>query len=634
MKSSNLSMSSLTVILYLAAVLDSSVPLRLNDLAFPQDDLQEAVKSILSEYFVSNHSAVIVLRSARTGFDLEQLHSDILDRVMAQTSTSIAFMFPTTTSGLSQRPCFYNLLLIDGYLAFQTVIKQIDPDRNEFGGRFLFVMTSADRVEKVTLHSMFSTLWSNNIVNVLVITKQYGEILMYSYFPYSADHCEYTEPVLVDRWDSGWDNINLFPNKLENLYGCPMRIASFDYPPFTMIARNSCSGELRLIGYEGFLIDTIARKFNFSVELVVPEGNPQWGVIENNTALSGAFKMIVNLEVNLSVGGYSVREERVALMEPSVTYHVVSLMLAVPPGRPYTAFEKLFRPFTLITWLMIALYLLLGCLCIVVLRFYPNSIRNFTYGRRTGSPLINMLNSFFGGALVRTPARNFARTLLFMWMYYSFVMRSLYTGSLYEFLQQNKTFSHISSIEHLESEGIPYLISDTFKAFLTAYPQVLRRTQPLEDNPPAEIFHNLKRGRLNAAVLATHDYIAWYNERYFREGVVHLADDVLLQQPICLYFPKRNCLTHPVNLQIENIKVSGLLGYWMHQYVGYRFYKRTKRTQKARNHQHSPKVLTNEHLAGCYQALVWLLALSAGIFALELASTRFHWLRMVFERIE
>ncbi|KAL9695114.1 hypothetical protein quinque_014399 [Culex quinquefasciatus] len=156
------------------------------------DDLEEAVESVLSEYFVSNHSAVIILRSARTGFDLEQLHSDILDRVMAQTSTSIAFMFPTT-SGLSQRPCFYNLLLIDGYLAFQTVIKQIDPDRNEFGGRFLFVMTSADRVEKVTLHSMFSTLWSNNIVNVIVITKQYGEILMYSYFPYSADHCEYTE---------------------------------------------------------------------------------------------------------------------------------------------------------------------------------------------------------------------------------------------------------------------------------------------------------------------------------------------------------------------------------------------------------------------------------------------------------
>ncbi|KAL9695110.1 hypothetical protein quinque_014395 [Culex quinquefasciatus] len=569
-------MSSLTVILYLAAVLDSSVPQRLKDLAFPQDDLEEAVESVLSEYFVSNHSAVIILRSARTGFDLEQLHSDILDRVMAQTSTSIAFMFPTT-SGLSQRPCFYNLLLIDGYLAFQTVIKQIDPDRNEFGGRFLFVMTSADRVEKVTLHSMFSTLWSNNIVNVIVITKQYGEILMYSYFPYSADHCEYTEPVLVDRWDSGRGNINLFPNKLANLYGCPMRIASFDYPPFTMIARNSCSGKIHLIGYEGFLIDTIARKFNFSVELVVPEGNPKWGVIENNTALSGAFKMIVNLEVNLSVGGYSVREERVALMEPSVTYHVVSLMLAVPPGRPYTAFEKLFRPFTLITWLMIALYVLLGCLCIFVLRFYPTSVRNFTYGRRTGNPLINMLNSFFGGALVRTPARNFARTLLFLWMYYSFVMRSLYTGSLYEFLQQNKTFSHISSIKHLESEGIPYLISTR---------------------------------------------------------VVHLADDVLLQQPICLYFPKRNCLTHPVNRQIENIKVSGLLGYWMHQYVGYRFYRRTKRTQKTRNHQHSPKVLTNEHLAGCYQALVWLLALSAGIFALELASTRCHWLKMVFERIE
>ncbi|KAL9695113.1 hypothetical protein quinque_014398 [Culex quinquefasciatus] len=309
--------------------------------------------------------------------------------------------------------------------------------------------------------------------------------------------------------------------------------------------------------------------------------------------------MIVNLEVNLSVGGYSVREERVALMEPSVTYHVVSLMLAVPPGRPYTAFEKLFRPFTLITWLMIALYVLLGCLCIFVLRFYPTSVRNFTYGRRTGNPLINMLNSFFGGAL------------------------------------QNKTFSHISSIKHLESEGIPYLISDTFKAFLTAYPQVLRRTQTLEDNPPAEIFHNLKRGRLNAAVLATHDYIAWYNERYFREGVVHLADDVLLQQPICLYFPKRNCLTHPVNRQIENIKVSGLLGYWMHQYVGYRFYRRTKRTQKTRK---PPALAESTDKTNISRAVIkpWFgySRYPQGYSHWNSASTRCHWLKMVFERIE
>lgn len=70
-----------------------------------------------------------------------------------------------------------------------------------------------------------------------------------------------------------------------------------------------------------------------------------------------------------------------------------------------------------------------------------------------------MLNAIFGGAQEIEPRENFSRFLLMMFIIFCLVIRTLYTGSLYRFLQ--------SDIHHSEVESIDEMIEKDFKFYVS-----------------------------------------------------------------------------------------------------------------------------------------------------------------------
>ncbi|XP_055611342.1 uncharacterized protein LOC129757949 [Uranotaenia lowii] len=597
-------------------------------------EFSESIITILDRNYVSSHSATMITRRAKVSPETDQLQLDILNNVMLETSHEIAFIF-STTDDIPRRPYFYNVFFIDGYEAFRSVLKEMTPARYDYSGHYLIVLTAPEIIDEITLHDMFAELWSLNIVNVVVVTttldqsEGIADVLLYTYYPYVENQCERDNPVLLYRWlaDTLFDpHVELFPNKLLDFHGCPIRIASFYYPPYTMIKRDPKTGTKTLEGVEGDLLHLIADKFNFTVELVEVEEKVKWGVIKNKKAISGALKLTADGKVNISIGAFAMRGERMTLLKQSDSYYTMKMLFAVPPGRPYSAFEKLFRPFSILTWIILSTYLLLGFVVVFLLKFCSKSMREFVYGRRVRMPWLNMINLFFGGAIIRTPGRNFARTLIFLWLYYCFVMRSLYQGSLFEYLQQQKNFSHVNTLWEIEHENMPYWLSYAGKMYLEGMPHILERSETIPETTTFFFDAHRKQGtnELNVAILTTFDQVAYYNEHFYTRGIVFPTDEVLLRQPICLYYPKISCLTELFDGQIGNIKTAGLIRHWMHQYVGYRFFRREK-------HQHIPAVLTNEHMIGCYQSLWYLLIFATLVFILEMLSMRCSRLARAFD---
>lgn len=120
-------------------------------------------------------------------------------------------------------------------------------------------------------------------------------------------------------------------------------------------------------------------------------------------------------------------------------------------------------------------YLVTGAVVVCALQLSPRKARDFVYGFGISSPYLNMLNIFFGGALSRIPRRNFARTLLLLWVLFCFVIRTLYQGSLYLYLQRAMNHDPLETMEDIDRSGIHYYMMEIGQRYFITMPHVLER---------------------------------------------------------------------------------------------------------------------------------------------------------------
>ncbi|XP_055611317.1 uncharacterized protein LOC129757935 [Uranotaenia lowii] len=607
-----------------------------NSLRFPNPQNTAVIQyssslvAILDRYYISNHSATrISLADNEEGISLPK--SEVLNQVMGSMSQDIAFAFNTRNSR-PRRPYYYNMFFVNNYAELRIILDQLSPMRYEYSGQYLVVICSHGIVERSVLLQIFDDLWNFQILNVVVAVSdldapgEQQEIILYSYFPFREDYCENTEPIVLRRWfaSSVFDySVDLFPKKLVDFNGCRLMVATFHYPPYIIVSDDPITGKKSLSGIEGNMLDMIARKLNFTMEVIQLKGEVKWGAIKNQTAVSGAVKLVADGVANMTVGAFSMHGDRIAVLKQSSSYYTVKLIFTVPPGRSYTAFEKLFRPFAFLTWVVLSAYLIIGVSIIFIMRYVSRSARSFVYGYGIQMPTLNVFNVLFGGAMTRTPARNFARTLLFLWMYYCLIIRSLYQGSLFEYLQQQKNFSHLNTLQKIEAAKLTYLLANASKTSVAAMPFILKRYKTIQDDSASfyEAFRNQSQHRENVAILTTNEHALYFNEKNYLQGIVYIADDVILRQPICLYFAKKSCLPAQINSEIGQIVTAGIFDAWLNQYVGHSFHK--VRVSK----HHAPIVMTVEHLQGCFQMLFFMLMVAVSVFAVELLASRSHRVR-------
>lgn len=140
--------------------------------------------------------------------------------------------------------------------------------------------------------------------------------------------------------------------------------------------------------------------------------------------------MVIENKANLTIGYISSTVIRNVFMTPSYIYYTSNLVWIVPPGRLLTSFEKLFKPFRRLMWIGVLIVFVLSFIAIRIVKFQTTSIQDFVLGTQNTSPCLNIINIFFGGSLHKLPVRNFARTLLALFMIYCLVIRSSYLGNL------------------------------------------------------------------------------------------------------------------------------------------------------------------------------------------------------------
>ncbi|XP_035796060.1 uncharacterized protein LOC118468878 [Anopheles albimanus] len=590
---------------------------------------------VLERYFVRNHSATMIERLAMEGRLAYEMQSDILDEVMRRTTDSIAYVF-RSPAALNQvrRPARFNLFFLDGHDAFERVFAELDPAQHDYTGYYLLVLTRHGRLLPATLQQLFARLWQLNIVNVNVITTDLGDrsrlqqVLLYTYYPYRADGCERIVPQLLHRYERTPDGngnpspgLDLFPDKLANLHGCPLTVATFQLPPFVVL-QGAESASLPT-GLEGDLVRALATKLNFSLRVLTPRDGYLWGRVgqpADPATATGCTRLVRTEQANLTFGRFAIRGDRNGVMQHGRSYYAIRMMMAVSPGRAYTPFEKLFLPFAPTTWTAVTSVLAVAVLCIAALEWCraPRALLAFLYGRRVRAPLLNLLNVYFGGPVAREPARTFARTLLMHWILYSFVVRSVYQGALYDYLQARRNFSHPRTLAALLSRNFRFHSMHGTASYLRPLPGVLARTHwlPDDDAHVQRLLDVLAGYRDRTALIVDSERVAYYNRHNYRTGHVHLVGTVLVRLPIGLYYPRKSCLTGTFDRLIDQMVMAG---YFTHQLRRYVSFNNVYGPMPTVSHP-VPAPLTNDQLIGCYELLGGLLLLATTVLLIELCA--------------
>lgn len=422
-------------------------------------NLSSAIIVFVRKVFVGKQIVINVLQGTKDPKNFRLL--DITDVITNDLPMQFKIPFRIETiynlSYAIRRPKKCNLFMIETFEDFLAVMEFISPQKFQMSGVYLIVLISGKISE---IEQVFTILWKHQIVNVNIFYERKDRrVAVVSYSPFSSIKCDVTKSVFVNEFVSGnflYDVSQAYPDKLRNLYGCPIRVATSNNSVPYIFADKLANGSYNLHGRDINLITSLAEVLNFRINYVYVGDE---GVLNENGTANGPFAMLLEGRADLIIADYWLKINRLKFIDYTAPYISQQVAFVIPPGSELSSFEKFAKPLDLYTWCCLTLFVGAAVFVIYIVGKGSTKLQDFIFGYGIKKPYMNILVAIFGGSQKRIPHRNFARSLLMMFLMFCLVMRTLYTGSLYRFLQ--------SKGYHREAQSIAEMIEKDFK-FYTA----------------------------------------------------------------------------------------------------------------------------------------------------------------------
>lgn len=179
---------------------------------------------------------------------------------------------------------------------------------------------------------------------------------------------------------------------------------------------------------------------------------------------------------NLTIGKFSLSPIRNQFLDPSQAYYSSPLIMIIPPGKPFTSLENLMKPFKMLMWLTVICISIIAFTVIVILKWkFNETFTNFVLGSNNKHPFLNVLSVLLGVSLHRTPNRNFARTLLCMFMLFCLVIRSSYQGALFEILKADNRENMVDTLDEMLAQNFDFYLSRSLSPLISGIPKIYNR---------------------------------------------------------------------------------------------------------------------------------------------------------------
>ncbi|KAL7040766.1 hypothetical protein ACKWTF_000510 [Chironomus riparius] len=573
--------------------------------------MTRAVVDYISNFYYNTSSTVNMYQISQPA-NLNNIF-DMINEILFHVNTEIVVQVDSLMDlKLSSRKRINNIIFVDSFESFKILYDRMNYVHFEYQGFYLIVLTEHVGDIYLTMLRIFKAMWAKKIINaniLFMLPESINDASLFTYYPYSKYYCEADVPIQLNHYRGyKWiRQIDYFPKKLTNFYGCHLRVAAFSNPPF-MIINEDKNGVVSVDGVEGILLRVLAQRFHFNVDLYTPKELS--GAILKNGSTTGAIKMIVDSKVNMTLGFFASMPMRDAIMQPSSVYYTTNLVWMVPPGKPQRALEKLANPLKFIIWILSSLTIVVGFVVIAVIKFQPKVIQKFVFGNKTQSPGMNFVNVVLGNSLHQVPMRNFSRFLLLLATIYFFIIRTCYSSGLVKFMQMDTRDQHMMTTPQMVEENYTFYMKETAKVYVLDMPDVLERTKLMsfpEFN--SKLMDMIDDPYYNGAFLTSTGHLAYRNMKLYPKRFHEYAPKPLFILNIVIYMNLGSCLTDYFNEMLFKLISSGLINKWASEFIDEKYLKEPVDDEL--------KILSLEQLEGAFELLVGGLLIAFIVFCGE-----------------
>lgn len=180
------------------------------------------------------------------------------------------------------------------------------------------------------------------------------------------------------------------------------------------------------------------------------------GYLYPNRTGSGAILKLLNNETDILLGDFFLKLDRLVFFDSSMSYFESPFSYVIPQPSKLSSFEKLAQPFEAAVWLALVFCVCAGVIVIFSINRCSKDLKTIVIG--TKSPISNLFMVLLGYSQPSLPRTNFARFILMMFIIFSLVMRSIYQGSLYNFLQSEHGDIEVKSFDEMVEKNFKFQI--------------------------------------------------------------------------------------------------------------------------------------------------------------------------------
>jgi ABC-type amino acid transport substrate-binding protein len=361
------------------------------------------------------------------------------------------------------------------------------------------------------------------------------------------------------------------------------------------------------------MLETIAEKLNFYPNIFYNTTYGAWGTMIMNGSSSGAFDAVKVRNVDLTLGNLNMKIERAIHLGYTLPYASDIFIFIIPPGRALSSFEKLMSPFNFNVWIALCVLLILSFIIIAFLEIQSlKMLRNLIIGPEITSPYMNVFVAVFGVSQRKLPVKNFPRFLLMTFLIFCLILRTLYQGSLFKYLQANYNSKEPETIEEMAQLNYTFYLIFSYYDFTKDNVAMQGKRQFVDPETMKLLmekgidpnFQGTIMSKLSEVVYRNHERALDHQELF------KICKERYMMVPITMYFPKNSYLVDPFNNVIQYLHASGLMNFWtsINEDIKYLNFDTSS---------NEPKVLTIEHLSGAFQTWLALCTFSIFVFFIE-----------------
>lgn len=390
----------------------------------------QAINAVLSEYFASNVSRVDLVNFGTSNASSARVIDEILQ--IKPENVTIRVLSDWNEKPRKYRLDFPSVCLFDSPQNFKVALSFIQWNSNpERHHKHLvhFPNATIGDIEKNSVDGF-------EIDNVdFLMHENEKSIDLVSTFMFTDVKCRSKQLQMINKFSRHsmtWNNSEFYPEKYQNLFGCPLTMVSGFDQMFPSLVPN--------------ISKVLADKLNFKLEFLEEDESSRGAILQNES-----YDLLNAIRVHGADERFSV----------SVVLISMELTFAVPSGEPYTDLERMFMMFQWEVWAAIASTLVVGLATIQIINFMSKKIQNFVFGRTIKTPTLNLIQTFLCGNPGKVPGRNFARFLLILFIIWCLIIRTCYQSKLFEFLQADLRRPVVQTVEELYNSNLTCIHDET-----------------------------------------------------------------------------------------------------------------------------------------------------------------------------